>query len=462
MLCLDNNIVEEIVNLEHLVNLQWLDLSFNNISEIKGLEKLTKLQDVSFYNNDIQTISGLDSCTQINCLSIGNNSIKQLENLMELRKFKHLRLLNLEGNPVCNDPEYRMFVLAHLKSLKYLDYALVHESDVIAAKEQYQDELLEIEERETIEDAAAERESQREENWQLLMRANLGPVETLFTDMFKEDTELSKLQQFPGCTELLEDYRANFNALSEQFKTTGLERLKAREDEYGLFDSALTSMRDESEAEGVSIIEAFNKQKKKVFMRVKEKSMEGHIESTDFDELRKETGRMGEILMDLEIQQTEKFDDLINELENTFIEMKAASIDAQQLWFRTVEAFEDTFSNGMNQLVMDLLEKSQNDLLGEDISDEVKNLLLDRDTCLNAVAGSHDIHVGKLLQKEDDMRAREAAIFNGLVDGNREKEYTRNRGRVMEIEHLLNYNYEEMDEKVAEGRELDDDDDWGG
>jgi hypothetical protein len=355
-----------------------------------------------------------------------------------------------------------MFVLAHLKSLKYLDYALVHEGDVIAAKEQYQDELLEIEERETIEDAAAERESQREENWQLLMRANLGPVETLFTDMFKEDTELSKLQQFPGCTELLEDYRANFNALSEQFKTTGLERLNARETEYGLFDSALTSMRDDSEGQGVSIIEAFNKQKKRVFIRVKQKSVEGHIESSDFDELRKETGRMGEILMDLEIQQTEKFDDLINELENTFIEMKAGSIDAQQLWFRTVEAFEDTFSNGMNALVMDLLEKSQNDLLGDDISDEVKNLLLDRDTCLNAVAGSHDIHVGKLLQKEDDMRAREVKMFNGLVDGNREKEYKRNRGRVMEIEHLLNYNYEEMDEKVAEGRELDDDEEWGG
>jgi hypothetical protein len=53
-------------------------------------------------------------------------------------------------------------------------------------------------------------------------------------------------------------------------------------------------------------------------------------------------------------------------------------------------------------------------------------------------------------------------VFNELVDGNREKEYHRNRERVMEIEHLLNYNYEEMDAKVAEGRDLDDDDDWGG
>ena len=74
----------------------------------------------------------------LNCLSIGNNSIKSLDNLMYLRKFKKLRLLNLEGNPVCHDPEYRMFVLAHIKYLKYLDYGLLSEADVVAAKEQYQ------------------------------------------------------------------------------------------------------------------------------------------------------------------------------------------------------------------------------------------------------------------------------------------------------------------------------------
>ena len=93
MLCLDNNIIEEIVNLEHLVNLQWLDLSFNNISEIKGLGTLTKLQDVSFYDNDIQTISGLDSCTEINCLSLGNNSIKDLTQ----HRTKYLRSADSSG-----------------------------------------------------------------------------------------------------------------------------------------------------------------------------------------------------------------------------------------------------------------------------------------------------------------------------------------------------------------------------
>lgn len=33
---LDNNVINKIENLAHLVNLKWLDLSFNNIQKIEG------------------------------------------------------------------------------------------------------------------------------------------------------------------------------------------------------------------------------------------------------------------------------------------------------------------------------------------------------------------------------------------------------------------------------------------
>ena len=67
---------------------------------------------------------------------------------MKLRKFKKLHLLNLEGNPASRESEYRSQVLAYLIDLKYLDYAMVVQSEVVAAREQYQDELLDVEEKE--------------------------------------------------------------------------------------------------------------------------------------------------------------------------------------------------------------------------------------------------------------------------------------------------------------------------
>jgi hypothetical protein len=446
-LCLDNNIIEDIVNLSHLVNVQWLDLSFNNISVIQGLEKLTKLTDASFYNNSIMEIQGLDNCMDLNCLSIGNNSIKSLDNLMYLRKFKKLRLLNLEGNPVCHDPEYRMFVLAHIKYLKYLDYGLLSEADVVAAKEQYQDELLELEENEGIEDAAGERETQRKKQTSVLLKANLVEVETLFVEMFQKDTEIGKLKQFPGMSELLEDYRANFNALSEQFKVQGLERLDKRTTEYDMYTKALVEMQTENEATCVGTIEAFNRRKKHFFAELEKKDL---IEQADFADLRREVAEMGEILLDLEMQVVQKAEDMIDVLENQFIDMKAVSLDAQQNWFRGVEAMEDAFFSGTTALLPVLLDNSQNDLLGDAVIDEVKNMLRDRDSCMGAATSSHDIHLGRLLEAEDEMREKEVAIFNGLVDGQRETEYKRNRTRVMEVEHLLNMNYLEMDDMIAQ------------
>ena len=41
----------------------------------------------------------------------------------------------------------------------------------------------------------------------------------------------------------------------------------------------------------------------------------------------------------------------------------------------------------------------------------------DRDTCMASVVGSHDIHVGKLLAREDETRAAETRGMTSVVDG---------------------------------------------
>lgn len=456
MLCLDNNIIEDVQNLGHLTNLEWLDLSFNNITNIEGLEQLTKLTDLSLFNNNITELKGLDNCSALNCLSIGNNDIKATDQLMYLRGFKTLRLVNLEGNPVCADPEYRMFVLAYIDGLKYLDYAMVQQSEVEAAREQYQDELLEIEEKEGIKDAALERDRAKEKQSQQLESANMSVVETLFDDMFKEDSEMSKLRLLPGITELLENYRESFNSISESFKASGLERSGEREAELSGFLEALDEMRVKGEQESVVLIQDFNKEKKKAF---RELSKREHVEFADLDALRRLTGGLGNSLMDLEMQQVEQFDDLINEFEVAFGEMKNGSLDSQQTYFRSVEELEDAYFEALTQLATELLDKAQNDMLPDDVTEEAKNLLADRDMTMNAVAGSHDIHVGKLLSREEEMRTREMEVFNGAVARERETENKRNRSRGMEVHQLLERNHKEMMELVTE-EHLDED--YGG
>lgn len=55
----------------------------------------------------------------------GNNCLSQLTSVSYLVRFTHLQLLNLAGNPLCQDQDYRSYVLSHLKHLAYLDYRCV-------------------------------------------------------------------------------------------------------------------------------------------------------------------------------------------------------------------------------------------------------------------------------------------------------------------------------------------------
>ena len=63
-------------------------------------------------------------------LSVGNNLMAALDNIMYLRQFTKLQAINLVGNPFCQEEEYRRYVLAHLKHIKYLDYRLVDQQAV--------------------------------------------------------------------------------------------------------------------------------------------------------------------------------------------------------------------------------------------------------------------------------------------------------------------------------------------
>jgi Leucine-rich repeat (LRR) protein len=95
---LDNNEIEKIENLDHLVHLTWLgirwmvrigliywwlnlDLSFNKIKKIEGLDALTKLTDLSLSHNQIKTIENMDKLSELTALSIGHNQISDLSNV---------------------------------------------------------------------------------------------------------------------------------------------------------------------------------------------------------------------------------------------------------------------------------------------------------------------------------------------------------------------------------------------
>eukprot|EP01083_Nonionella_stella_P278348 946578_1 len=203
--------------MEHLVKLEWLDLSFNNIVEIEGLETLVNLRDLSLAHNEIECARGLDSLANLEVLSLAANRISDLEDVKALRRFRKLRCLNLKNNPVCDADDFRKTVLAFIKGLKFLDYVRIEEEDIQKAREDKQTELLELEDQEKhAESLASEKDEQIRVNKEL-EAANLKGINTLFDDMMKVDRVNHALAEFENRITKMKN--ENMDSLNSYFRS---------------------------------------------------------------------------------------------------------------------------------------------------------------------------------------------------------------------------------------------------
>ena len=181
---LDNNIITKISNLNELVHLEWLDLSFNLIEKIEGLDKLTKLTDLSLYSNQISVLSGLENLANLNVLSVGKNKLTSID---ESVRYLHglnnnLEVLRINENDFkkLSDKDYKLYIIAYLKNIKYLDYELITEQERMDAREEHKDELS------TDNDAANEqKEDQQQSVDPILVAAKIDCTIDIFTKIVK-------------------------------------------------------------------------------------------------------------------------------------------------------------------------------------------------------------------------------------------------------------------------------------
>jgi hypothetical protein len=358
-------------------------------------------------------------------------------------------VLNLSGNPVCSDPEYRPFLLAHLDRLQYLDYALVDSAEVLQAREQYQDELEELKEVKAIEDAALAREAEQVKYLAMLKDANVLTLETLLADMFKEDTEMAKIESLPGLRSLIEDYTEKAKAATEDVKAVLLDKYGLLSREVDHFHRKYETIQKEAQDASIQGIERYRRTAKSLLKQAASASpgagTSGGPSSPDAEATTAALARLQDAetardklhseLMNVESDLVETAQELIAAVE---ISVEAIGAEARELateHFRAIEVLENNFFESVSQLAVTLLERMASEDAEDDdfLSDECRAVLNDRDALNNAINGSHDIHIGKLLAQEDVLREHSVAKIQEMVQQAKSAEWTRNRKRVAEI-----------------------------
>ncbi|KAK1948387.1 Serine/threonine-protein kinase 11-interacting protein [Phytophthora citrophthora] len=71
--------------------------------------------------NNLRSLEGIDQFKLVRLLSVGGNLLASDKELTRLEELAHLRNLNLMGNPLCDQPNYRLRVIAMMKALQVLD-----------------------------------------------------------------------------------------------------------------------------------------------------------------------------------------------------------------------------------------------------------------------------------------------------------------------------------------------------
>ncbi|KAG2456112.1 DRC3 protein, partial [Polypterus senegalus] len=366
---MDNNIIEKIEGLEYLVNLVWLDLSFNNIEVIDGLDSLVKLEDLSLYHNRISKIENLDNLKKLQFFSIGNNDVDKLENaslksdflhvhtilsmaslsvlqIIYLRRLEKLEALCLDGNPIEQVEDYKLFVAAYLPNLVYLDYKLVDNDTRELAGLKYQYVIEELQHNENLAKTKQEEEQKEQEVLQLHKDAFVehlnGPF--LFDSLFAEDTEGSKLVQLPEVVPLLETYPLQldylwpdkFLELCHNIFNNGLKQHQRRQEELKAYHEGKEEAVKMNQDIGASKVAEFDPVKEQFHRDIQEIADEEQLNSR-LAQYHSDIKELHNSLMMLEMQLLEQLKDISEDFERNMTEMVVNFIEYVQGLYPFVE-----------------------------------------------------------------------------------------------------------------------------
>ncbi|XP_043567725.1 dynein regulatory complex subunit 3 isoform X3 [Chiloscyllium plagiosum] len=378
---LDNNVIEKIEGLNTLTNLVWLDLSFNNIEIIEGLDELVKLEDLSLYSNRISKIENMDSLVNLQIFSIGKNHIDKLENIIYLRRFKRLRTLNLAGNPMCEDEQYSMYIPAYLPTLMYLDFRLIEKTTKEIALEKHHSAV-----------------------------ANL---------MYHEDIAFKKLEKIRLQEEELALHKA---AYVEYLNGPGLFNTMFSEDPEApklLMLPGVTEFVDIYKAEFTNICQKLFTHGLKGYEK-RQKELEHFLEC--LREAIEENQQKGvKVIKEFEEKNKEQFNEIQHMSDSQLLEIriKEFRVEVNQLW------------NKLMSLEMQLVDQLE--------------LFVDKDTVINTVNASHDMHLLKIDNQEDKMVTKANGWAADVIEMLHTDEINRNRKRVLEINIYVSHWRDELD-----------------
>eukprot|EP00941_MAST-03F_sp_MAST-3F-sp1_P003667 g3667.t1 len=140
-LIFEENRLTDLNGLSNLRSLRSLDLGKNRIVSLNGLQNLTQLSQLSVEDNYIVSLLEISSLTALMELYVANNRLEKLNEVQHLKRLSKLIIVDLSGNALANDSQYRLYSIYHLRKLKVLDGIGVDAQELAQARETFSGKL---------------------------------------------------------------------------------------------------------------------------------------------------------------------------------------------------------------------------------------------------------------------------------------------------------------------------------
>ena len=121
---------------EMFANLEVLWINDNRLSRLDGLSANFRIKTLYAHNNRISSLkdSSIEDMTFLSSLTLYNNKLSDFKGILDiLQRRRHLHHLDLFGNPIAEEKDYRLHVIKMLPWLAVLDRHRITEEERAAA-----------------------------------------------------------------------------------------------------------------------------------------------------------------------------------------------------------------------------------------------------------------------------------------------------------------------------------------